>query len=125
MEHEYILRAINPSKSYDTIDVQDPKNPDKYEQVIVKNDGSSLRHGTWRFYYPNTGYLLKTEKYVLDQLQEPGAEDALKKLPNVSGDTTSKAKITIPEKPKPKEVLDFEKKNSGRKIKVRDGKTGG
>ena len=127
LEHEESWRAINPSKSYDTIDVQDPKNPDKYEQAIVKNEGSSLRHGTWRFYYPNTGYLLKTEKYVLDQLQEPGVEDAVKKLPKVSGDTISKAKIIIPEKlkPKPKEVLDFEKKNSGKKTKVRDGKTGG
>lgn len=27
-------------------------------------------------------------------------------------------------KPKPKEVLEFEKKNAGKKIKVRDGRTG-
>ena len=126
LEHEESWRAVNPDKAFDTIAVQDLKDPNKYEDVVVKNTGISMRHGTWKYYYPTTGYLIKTEKYVLDQLQEAGADNAVKKLPTVNGDTTSTKSAAIPVKPKPKEVLDFEKKNAGKKkIKVRDGKTGG
>lgn len=125
LEHEESWRAITPGKAYDTIDVQDLKDPNHYDQVIVKTDGSSMRHGTWKYFNPASGYLLKTEKYVLDQLQEPGAEPLVKALPKAGSDTT-KAKTALPaEKPKPKEVLDFEKKSSGKKKAVRDGRTGG
>lgn len=126
LEHEESWRAVNPSKVYDTIDVQDLKDPNIYEQVVVKNNGSSMKHGTWKFYYPASGSLIKTEKYVLNQLQEPGAEANDNNLTKVKGDTSKAKATTLPEKPKPKEVLDFEKKNAGKKkIKVREGKTGG
>ena len=49
LEREESWRAFNPGKAYDTIDVQDLKDPNKYEQVIVKTESSSLRHGTWKF----------------------------------------------------------------------------
>ena len=124
LEHEESWRAVTPGRSFDTIDVQDLKDPNKYEQVIVKTDGSSMRHGTWKYYYPANGFLVKTEKYVLDQLQEPGVEDITLNLPRVS-DSTKANVATLPAKPKPKEVLQYEKKNSGKKIKVRDGRTGG
>jgi hypothetical protein len=134
-EREESWRAFNPTKTYDTLDIQDLKDPNKYEQVIVKVDGRSMRHGTWKYYYPLTGALVKTEKYVLDQLQEPGAEDMTKNLPRVNGttspatsDTTTKAKTAaVPDKAKskPKEVLEFEKKTSGKKKALRDGRTGG
>lgn len=122
MEREESWRAINPNKTYDTIDVADLKDPNKYERVIVKNEGSSLRHGTWKYYYPPTGKLIGSEAYFLDQLQEPGAENPGLALPKVGADTTKAKPI---EKPKPKEVLEFEKKTSGKKNKVRDGRTGG
>lgn len=126
LEREESWRAVNPDKAYDTIAVQDLKNPDKYEEVVVKNTGISMRHGTWKYYNPATGYLIRTEKYVLDQLQEPGVEKAVKNLPGADGDTTKAKAAVIPQKIKPKEVLQFEKKNAGKKkIKVRDGKTGG
>ena len=45
---------------------------------------------------------------------------------NGSKSTAAKASQDDEKKAKPKEVLEFEKKNSGRKkIKVRDGSTGG
>ncbi len=122
IEREESWRAINPDKAYDTIDVVDPVNPNKYEKVVVKNDGNSLRHGTWKYYFPPTGKLINTEKYFLDKLQEPGAPDPLTGLVKVTADTT-KAKPV--EKPKPKEVLDFEKKTSGKKKALREGRTGG
>lgn len=122
LEREESWRAFNPNKPYDTIDVADLKDPNKYERVVVKNEGSSLRHGTWKYYYPPTGKLISTEAYFLDQLQEPGAENPTAGLTKAATDT-SKAKPA--EKPKPKEVLEFEKKTSGKKNKVRDGRTGG
>lgn len=121
-ERDESWRAINPSNAFDTIDVRDLKDPDKYERVVVKNEGNSLRHGTWKYYYPPSGMLVKTENYFLDNLIEPGAEDTAKNLTKLSSDT-SKAKPV--EKLKPKEVLNFEKKTSGKKKAVRDGRTGG
>ena len=123
LEREESWRAVNPGKAYDTIDVQDLKDPNKYEEVIVKTDGSSMRHGTWKYFYAATGYLLKTEKYILDKLQEPGAEDLTKNL-SLDSDTTKAKPTIIPLKVKTKEVLEFEKKTSGKKNKVRDGRTG-
>lgn len=122
LEREESWRAVNPDKTYDTIDVADPKDPNKYERIVIKNEGNSLRHGTWKYYYPPTGKLIATEAYFLDQLQEPGAENPAAGLTKISTDT-SKAKPA--DKPKPKEVLEFEKKTSGKKNKVRDGRTGG
>ncbi|HEX7691818.1 MAG TPA: hypothetical protein VF408_05490, partial [Sediminibacterium sp.] len=73
VEREENWRAVNPDKAFDTIDVPDPKTPDKYERVVVKNEGRSLKNGIWRYFNPNTGALLQTEKYVLDQLQTDDA----------------------------------------------------
>jgi hypothetical protein len=119
LEREENWRAINPGKAYDTIDVVDPVNPNKYEKVVVKNEGASLRHGTWRYFYPPTGKLLGTENYFLDKLREPGSTDTVTGLVKVPAIDTAKAK------PKPKEVLDFEKKTSGKKKALREGRTGG
>ncbi len=120
-EHEESWRAVNPDKGYDTIDVADPKFPDKIERVVVKNEGTSLKHGTWRYFYPPTGGVTKTENYFLDKLIEPGSEnDPTKGLTKVANDTAK------PKEPvKPKAVLDFEKKTNGKKKAVRDGRTGG
>lgn len=46
LEREESWRAVNPDKTYDTIDVTDPKDPNKYERIVIKNEGNSLRHGT-------------------------------------------------------------------------------
>ncbi|MEO7531691.1 MAG: hypothetical protein ABIS69_09775 [Sediminibacterium sp.] len=122
IEREESWRAINPDKAYDTIDVVDPINPNKYEKVVVKNEGISLRHGTWKYYDRITGRFAYSEKYFLDKLQDPNAPDPMTGLVKVSTDT---AKVKPLEKPKPKEVLDFEKKTSGKKKALRNGSTGG
>lgn len=121
-EREENWRAINPAKAFDTIDVRDPKDPDKYERVVIKNDGNSLRHGTWKYFYPPTGQQIKIEHYFLDNLVEPGTIDSIKEPTLLPNDTT---RIKIPVKSKTKEVLEFEKKTSGKKNKLRDGRTGG
>ena len=112
-------RAFNPDKAYDTIDVEDVMHPDQYKKVVIKNEGSSLKHGTWKYYDPSAGFITKTEFWVLGKLEQNDSKAPLTAKKN-SSDRTTAAKV------KPKEVLDFEKKNSGKKkIKVRDGSTGG
>lgn len=105
--------AINPDKLYDTLDVEDVDNPGNYRTVIVKNEGAGVKHGTWKYYDPVTGAIVKTENYTIGKL-ETGAKTAA-----AASDTTpSKTKA------KPREVLEFEKKNTGKKkVRVRDGQT--
>ena len=119
-EREESWRAINPEKTYDTIDVADLMDPNKFEKVIVKNEGNSLRHGTWKYYYPISGKLISTETYFLDKLQEPSSIES-KPIQTPIGIDTVKTKPAV----KTKEILEYEKKTSGKKNKLRDGRTGG
>lgn len=126
IEREESWKAIDPSKPYDTIDVQDINNPNMYEKVIVKTTGASLKHGTWKIFDPYTGQKLRTEHWILDVLQDPNAKkednteisigSPITKTPTPKSDTATKKVI-------PKEVLEFQKKNKGKKIV--DGNTGG
>lgn len=105
-------RAINPDKQYDTLDVEDVDRPGNYRTVIVKNEGAGVKHGTWKYYDPFSGTITKTEIYTVGMLETGDKQIA-------AADTTAKKKTA-----KPKEVLEFEKKNAGKKkIKVRDGST--
>jgi hypothetical protein len=126
IEREESWKAIDPLKAYDTIDIQNINDPNIYEKIIVKTTGTSLRHGTWKIYDPYTGQKIRTENWVLDTLQNSHA----KKETNI--DTTSIVPLNNTQKIKtdtatkkviPKEVLEFEKKNKGKKYV--DGKTGG
>lgn len=112
--------AINPDKVYDTIDVENVDDPGHFTRVVIKNEGSSLKHGTWRYYDPSTGFVTKTEFYRLGKL-DTGLLSGSDSTKTASADKSDPAKA----KSKPKEVEDFEKKNAGKKkIKIRDGQTG-
>jgi hypothetical protein len=112
--------AINPDKLYDTIDVENVDDPGHFTRVIIKNEGSSLKHGTWKYYDPTTGFVTKTEFYHLGKLDT----DPLGKAASTDSPTSVKKDATKTSS-KPKEVEDFEKQNAGKKkVKVRDGATG-
>ena len=127
MLREESWRAVDPKNPYDTVNVYDINDPNKVVgQKVIKLEAASYKNGTWTYYDPSSGTVAKTEEWVFDKPKDPvtGAAVSEDLAPiNVSnGSTTAKKK----EAAKPKEVLDFEKKNSGRKkIKVRDGSTGG
>jgi hypothetical protein len=105
-------RAFNPDKAYDTLAVEDVTNLGTYNDVIIKNEGSSLKHGTWSYYSGIGGAALRTEFYRLGKLEQGSADP-----PSLGKDT-----MAVTSNQKPKEVLDYEKRNSGKKkIKVRDG----
>lgn len=108
---EQSWKALNPDKEYDTLQIEDVDKLDTYKEVILKNEGAALKHGVWK-YYSEGGALLRSELYTLGKLEEESKSTAV----------NSEKKAVA----KPKEVLDFEKKNSGKKrVKVRDGSTGG
>jgi hypothetical protein len=128
-------RAIEPGKTFDTVDVLDINDPTKViDRVVVKVEGTTMKHGQWTYFDPEWGTIKKTELYWADKLRTddalPGADaknskdDDLK--PVDFTDDKSNTKATEPKSSqKPQVILDYEKKNSGRKrIKVRDGSTG-
>lgn len=122
LEREESWWAIDPVKAYDTFDVPDLYEDGKYRQVVVKNEGRSMRHGTWTWYDTQTGFVQRTEDFIRDSAINPlavfGLSNKRKKEPADSGKTAKK-----PEKPSV--VQEWEKKNAGKKkIKVRDGSTG-
>lgn len=122
LEREESWRAVNPDKTYDTLDVVDPGNPNLYERIVVKNDGNSIKHGIWKTYSPNTGALIETEEYIMGKLK---AEIDAEKINTLAiskplADTTKKQASKV----LPKEVLDFNKKQSKKNKPVVTGKTG-
>lgn len=104
-------KALNPDKAYDTIMVEDVDKLDSYREVIVKNEGASLKHGTWKYYDAASGTIIRSENYTLGKLE---------------GDNNTAAVVPTESKkvPKPKEVVEFEKKAKGKKkIRYQDGST--
>src|SRR5438270_383976 len=128
MLREESWRAVDPKNPFDTVNVYDVNDPSKVVgQKVIKMEAASYKNGTWVYYNPESGTVAKTEEWVFDKPKDPltGAPVSNDDLAPINvGNTASKD--AKKQAAKPKEVLEFEKKNSGkRKIKVRDGSTGG
>lgn len=122
-------RAMDPKIAFDTVPVYDIKDPSKMiSRVVVKNEGVALKHGRWNYYDPREGTIEATEYYVMNKLRTE--EDELINDEDIKPISVSdhKAKTDTAGKKtvsKPQVILDYEKKNSGKKkIKSRDGATG-
>ena len=108
-------RGYNPDAPFDTIAVYGTGSNEIIDYKIVKAEPYSVKHGEWRYYEPATGRLVKSEKYDRGLLEKPG------------GQTTPAVSTTIDKTKKPDktpEMLEWEKKNKGKKKALRDGKTG-
>jgi hypothetical protein len=123
--------AHNPENPTEIVEVYDIKDPNKIYQVEVKLDASSVPHGIWKMYDPETGKVVRKDNYILGKLDDGSgtANGMLKKTDNKSEPNEKKdaeeTKEKPKEKPKPREVQDFEKKNEGKKkYKIRTGATG-
>ena len=81
-------------QQYDTIMVPDPGIPNKYNRVIIRNEGHSIKHGTWRYFDPVYGKIIAEEKSYLDDLQVNN-KDATP--PPV--DTSAKKRQVLPKMP--------------------------
>lgn len=122
-------RAMDPARAFDTVAVYDIKDASKViSWVAVKNEGYAVKHGKWLYYDPKEGRIEETQSYWMNKLQTGEGEmindDDIKPLAISDGksksDTVGKKKLS-----KPQAIVDYEKKNSGKKkIKSRDGATG-
>lgn len=122
LEREETWRAIDPKNPFDTVEVLDPNDPSiVLRKEIVKIESASVKHGTWKYYDVSSGTIESTEDWHMNKPKNSSSEgDDLAPI-DVANNKTEKKTST-----KPKEVMDFEKKNAGKKkIKVRDGRTGG
>jgi hypothetical protein len=91
-------RAIDPAIAFDTVAVYDLKDPDKrIGEVVVKNEGITMRHGRMVHYDPRSGRVLLVENYIMNKLQEdvplPAAPDTTPRIiPKVIQDYDKKKK---------------------------------
>ena len=106
-------RAYNPDAPYDTIPIYGTGNNEIVDYKIVKAEQYSVKHGEWKYYEPATGKLLKTERFD-------------RGFPEKEPDNSTATTVGTPKKKVvPKEVQEFEKKNSGKKkVLLRQGQTG-
>lgn len=120
-------RALDPKVAFDTVAVYDVKDPSLVvDWVVVKNEGVSMKHGKWLYYDPREGTVEATETYVMNKLQtDDGLTDSDDIRPIGISNGKSVSDTSGKKVAKPQAILDYEKKNSGKKkIKVRDGSTG-
>jgi hypothetical protein len=107
-------RAYNPDSPFDTIPIYGTSSNEVVEFRIVKAEPYSVRHGEWKYYEPGSGRIIKSEKYNSGHLEKPNAP-----APAV----VAKDKKKKPEKTP--EMIQWEKKNKGKKKVLRDGRTSG
>lgn len=116
-------RAINPDNPYDTVEVPDPVDKYKVTMVVVKVEGSSVKHGVWRYYDETSGRFQRAETYFLGKLDDANNKKKAEVLNTV--DSAMQVRKKLSDENKPKEIQEYEKKNSGKKnIKVREGRAG-
>jgi len=135
LQREESWRAIDPKNPYDTIDILDVNDPSKIlRKEIIKIEPTSYKHGTWTYYNTENGAIQSTEEWIMNKKKEDvavsnGTEDDLAPIDVTKGKSKTNTTAKTDEKKqvaKPQQVTEYEKKNSGKKkIKVRDGSTGG
>ncbi|MGC4102557.1 hypothetical protein [Ferruginibacter sp.] len=108
-------RGYDPDAPYDTVPVYGAGNGEIVDYKIVKAEQYSVKHGEWKYFDPSTGRLIKSEKYFRGALEKPNA------VPTTPVAATPD-KTKKPEKTP--EMLEWEKKNKGKKNALRDGRTG-
>ena len=83
------------------------------ERKIVKAEPYSVKDGEWKYYDPGSGRVIRTEKWDRNNLVLPEAAKVSAKAP----DKDKKLDKTA-------EMLEWERKNKGKKKALRDGRTG-
>ncbi len=108
-------RGYDPEAPYDTIAVYGEGNNEIIDYKIVKAEQYSVRHGEWKYFEAGSGRLVKVEKYERGHLETPGDN---KKTVVTAAPSEKKKEVQ-----KTPEMLEWEKKNKGKKKVVRDGRT--
>lgn len=108
-------RGFNPEDPYDTIPVYGTESNEVIDFKIVKAEPYSVKHGVFN-YYDDGGRLIKSETYDRNSLVVPKDERPAIAQKEEEGE---KKKVE-----KTAEMLEWERKNSGKKRALRDGQTG-
>ena len=112
LEREESWRGYNPDAPYDTIAIYGTESNEIIDFKIVKAEPYSVKDGEWKYYEPGSGRVLRTEKWDRNNLVTPGKKNTL-------------AAYEKPKKvEKTAEMLEWERKNRGKKGAIRDGRTG-
>ena len=109
-------KGYNPDSPYDTIPIYGTGSGEILNYKLVKAEPYSVKHGTWKYYEGGTGRLLKTEEWVLNNIVVPKAPK--QKAASASLEGVKKEVQKTPE------MLEWEKKNKGKKGAIRNGQTG-
>ena len=113
MVREENWKGYNPETPYDTIPVYGTGSNEIVSFKVVKAEQYSVKNGEWRYYDAGTGKVIKTEQWDRNNLVLPNAE----KKDMAVADTKKKVEKTA-------QMLEWEKKNKGKKKVIRDGRTG-
>lgn len=106
-------RGYDPEAPYDTVAVYGEGNNEIIDYKITKAEQYSVRHGEWKYFDAGSGRLVKVEKYQLGHLETPGD----------NAKTVAAPAVKKKEVEKTPEMIEWEKKNKGKKKALRDGKT--
>ena len=110
-------KAYNPDSPYDTIPIYGTGSGEILSYKIVKAQVYSVKQGLWKFYQPENGEVIKTENWERNNLVLP-KKDVAKAAP--TGKSLDGVKKVIAKTP---QMLEWEKKNNGKKKAVRNGAT--
>lgn len=113
LEHEENWRGYNPDAPYDTIAIYGDGNGEIIDYKIVKAQPYSVKDGEWRYYEPGSGRVIRTETWDRNILVNPNA-------PKTAAVPAPPKNDTIKKTP---EMLEWERKNKGKKGVMRDGRT--
>lgn len=113
LEHEENWKAFDPEHPYDTILIYGTGSGEIIGTKVVKADPYSVKDGEWRYYEEGTGRLLRKETWSNNNIVDPNAPPAQARRPEY---------VKPKEAPKTPEMLEWERKNRGKKIV--DGRTG-
>ncbi|RYF89779.1 MAG: hypothetical protein EOO03_05200 [Chitinophagaceae bacterium] len=105
-------KGYDPDSPYDTIPIYGTGSNEIVEFKIVKAEQYSVKQGEWRYFDPS-GAIVRTEHWERNNLVTPG--------------NTTPSVVVADKKKKPEktaEMLEWERKNRGKKGAVRDGRTG-
>ena len=106
-------RGYDPEAPYDTVAVYGEGNNEIIDYKITKAAQYSVKHGEWKYYEAGSGRLVKVEKYDRGMLETPGTATKTAAAP-------AEKKKEVEKTP---QMIEWEKKNKGKKNVVRDGKT--
>jgi hypothetical protein len=96
-----------------TIPIYGDGNNEIIDYKIIKAEQYSVKHGEWKYYDPGTGRLVKTELYDRGHLETP--TDNIK---TAAAPVEKKKEVE-----KTQQMIEWEKKNKGKKNALRDGRT--